>query len=398
MTKRAEAKYKIDRRMGQNIWGRPKSPVNRREYGPGQHGQRRKGKLSDFGTQLKAKQKLKGYYGNISEKQFRKYYAEAIRMKGDSRRQSDRPFGAPARRRRLSREIRADGFRRAPVRQSRPHQGQRPPRQHSVLSGEGRRRDRDQGKPRASSSSFSRRVQLAERDVPEYYEVDHTQDDREAHPRSRLPRKCPIRCRWSRTSSSSSIRAKAEVQKTRRWKVPARGRIRDLNRCRGASRRASGGVPAVSRTISAICCLCGASHLSTRTRLMTSSAMRTRVMWPHGLFSHKQKVRSNRPFLPLWTMQVFHSWPRSSSYLHAGAPEKPERREESFARRQWADAGYRVVRSGRAGSRNSGSKISRIGRAACDQGQPDADVRAAERLSPSSGNGAAQIVKALNRR
>jgi small subunit ribosomal protein S4 len=84
MTKRAEAKYKIDRRLGQNIWGRPKSPVNRREYGPGQHGQRRKGKLSDFGTQLRAKQKLKGFYGNISEKQFRKYYAEAIRLKGDS--------------------------------------------------------------------------------------------------------------------------------------------------------------------------------------------------------------------------------------------------------------------------------------------------------------------------
>src|SRR5919204_5366512 len=84
MTKRVAAKYKIDRRMGQNIWGRPKSPVNRREYGPGQHGQRRKGKLSDFGTQLKAKQKLKGYYGNISERQFRKYYTEAIRLKGDS--------------------------------------------------------------------------------------------------------------------------------------------------------------------------------------------------------------------------------------------------------------------------------------------------------------------------
>src|SRR6476620_11801782 len=84
MTKRAQAKYKIDRRLGQNIWGRPKSPVNRREYGPGQHGQRRKGKMSDFGTQLRAKQKLKGYYGNISEKQFRKYYQEAIRMKGDS--------------------------------------------------------------------------------------------------------------------------------------------------------------------------------------------------------------------------------------------------------------------------------------------------------------------------
>ena len=84
MTKRHEAKYKLDRRMGQNIWGRPKSPVNQREYGPGQHGQRRKGKLSDYGVQLRAKQKLKGYYANISEKQFRGIYDEAIRMKGDT--------------------------------------------------------------------------------------------------------------------------------------------------------------------------------------------------------------------------------------------------------------------------------------------------------------------------
>src|SRR2546423_9688394 len=84
MTKRNESKYKLDRRMGQNIWGRPKSPVNRREYGPGQHGQRRKGKLSDYGVQLRAKQKLRGYYGNISERQFRGIYEEAIRMKGDS--------------------------------------------------------------------------------------------------------------------------------------------------------------------------------------------------------------------------------------------------------------------------------------------------------------------------
>ena len=84
MTKRLEAKHKLDRRMGQNIWGRPKSPVNRREYGPGQHGQRRKGKLSDFGIQLRAKQKLKGYYGNVSEKQFRGIYEEAVRPRGDS--------------------------------------------------------------------------------------------------------------------------------------------------------------------------------------------------------------------------------------------------------------------------------------------------------------------------
>lgn len=84
MTKRLQAKYKIDRRMGQNIWGRPKSPVNRREYGPGQHGQRRKQKLSDFGVQLRAKQKLKGYYGNISERQFNNIYKEAVRRRGDS--------------------------------------------------------------------------------------------------------------------------------------------------------------------------------------------------------------------------------------------------------------------------------------------------------------------------
>ncbi len=84
MSKRQSAKYKLDRRMGENIWGRPKSPVNKREYGPGQHGQRRKGKMSDYGIQLRAKQKLKGYYGDITEKQFKRAYQEADRMKGDT--------------------------------------------------------------------------------------------------------------------------------------------------------------------------------------------------------------------------------------------------------------------------------------------------------------------------
>ena len=84
MSKRHSVKYKIDRRVGENIWGRPKSPFNRREYKPGMHGQRRAGKLSDFGQQLMAKQKLKGYYGNISEKQFRKIYEEAARRKGNT--------------------------------------------------------------------------------------------------------------------------------------------------------------------------------------------------------------------------------------------------------------------------------------------------------------------------
>ena len=84
MSKRHSAKYKIDRRMGENIWGRPKSPVNSRSYGPGQHGQRRKSKVSDFGRQLRAKQKLKGYYGNLTEKQFSRTYTEAARRKGNT--------------------------------------------------------------------------------------------------------------------------------------------------------------------------------------------------------------------------------------------------------------------------------------------------------------------------
>lgn len=84
MTKRTTAKYKIDRRMGENIWGRPKSPVNIRKYGPGQHGQRRSRKLSDYGIQLRAKQMLKGHYGDLTEKQFRRTFTVAERMKGDT--------------------------------------------------------------------------------------------------------------------------------------------------------------------------------------------------------------------------------------------------------------------------------------------------------------------------
>ena len=164
MTKRAEAKYKIDRRMGQNIWGRPKSPFNRREYGPGQHGQRRKGKLSDFGTQLRAKQKLKGYYGNISEKQFRKYYAEAIRMKGDS---GDNLIGL------LERRLDAVIYRAKfvpTIFAARQFVNHGHVKSHQVKVGD-----------RIELKESSRQIilvleaqQLAERDVPDYYEVDHT--------------------------------------------------------------------------------------------------------------------------------------------------------------------------------------------------------------------------------
>jgi len=83
MSKRDASKYKIDRRLGVNLWGRPKSPYNKREYGPGEHGQRRF-KVSDYGLQLRAKQKLKGYYGNIGERQFRRYYHDAVRRRGDT--------------------------------------------------------------------------------------------------------------------------------------------------------------------------------------------------------------------------------------------------------------------------------------------------------------------------
>jgi small subunit ribosomal protein S4 len=84
VSKRHASKHKIDRRLGENIWGRPKSSVNRRSYGPGQHGQRRKSKVSDFGIQLRAKQKLRGYYGDVTEKQFKRTYQEASSMKGDT--------------------------------------------------------------------------------------------------------------------------------------------------------------------------------------------------------------------------------------------------------------------------------------------------------------------------
>ena len=83
MSKRKASKYKLDRRLGVNLWGRAKSPIVRRDYGPGEHGQRRR-KASDFGTQLQAKQKLKGYYGEISERQFRRVYTEASRRRGDT--------------------------------------------------------------------------------------------------------------------------------------------------------------------------------------------------------------------------------------------------------------------------------------------------------------------------
>ncbi|MET0483540.1 MAG: 30S ribosomal protein S4 [Aestuariivirgaceae bacterium] len=172
MTKRAAAKYKIDRRMGENIWGRPKSPVNKREYGPGQHGQRRKGKLSDFGTQLKAKQKLKGYYANISEKQFRAVYDEASRLKGDT---SENLIGLLERR--LDTLVYRAKFVATPfaARQFVNHghirvNGKRV----TIPSYRLRAGDLVEVKDKSKElGALLEAIQLAERDVPDYIEVDH---------------------------------------------------------------------------------------------------------------------------------------------------------------------------------------------------------------------------------
>ena len=84
MTKRLASKHKVDRRLKVNLWGRPKSPFNTRNYPPGQHGKSKKGKLSDYGTQLEAKQKMKFYYGNMNERQFRNVYRKAIQKRGNT--------------------------------------------------------------------------------------------------------------------------------------------------------------------------------------------------------------------------------------------------------------------------------------------------------------------------
>ncbi len=172
MTKRTSAKHKIDRRMGENIWGRPKSPLNKREYGPGQHGQRRKNKLSDFGTQLRAKQKLKGYYGDLTEKQFRKFYAEAERIKGDT---GENLVGL------LERRLDAVVYRAKFVptvfaaRQFVNH-GHVTVNGVRVNIGSYRVKEGDVVAVRDRSRQLAivlEAVQLAERDVPDYIEVDH---------------------------------------------------------------------------------------------------------------------------------------------------------------------------------------------------------------------------------
>jgi small subunit ribosomal protein S4 len=173
MTKRATAKHKIDRRLGENIWGRPKSPLNKRESRPGQHGERRVSKLSDFGQQLRAKQKLKGYYGNVSERQFRKIYTEASRLKGST---SEHLIGL------LERRLDAIVYRAKFVptvfaaRQFVSH-GHVTVNNRKVDISSYRCRIGDVVEVKETSRQLTtllEAVKSAERDTPDYLEVDHT--------------------------------------------------------------------------------------------------------------------------------------------------------------------------------------------------------------------------------
>ena len=191
--------------MGENIWGRPKSPVNRREYGPGQHGQRRKSKLSDFGVQLRAKQKLKGYYGDIREKQFRAIFAEADRRKGDT---SENLIGL------LESRLDAIVYRAKFVptvfaaRQFVNH-GHVKVNGIRVNIGSYRCKAGDVIEVREKSKqlvSVLEAVSLAERDVPDYIEVDHNKMVATFARVSCPDRRSVPGHHGNRTSSSNSIR------------------------------------------------------------------------------------------------------------------------------------------------------------------------------------------------
>ena len=209
-----ESKYKINRRLGVNLWGRPKSPLNRREYGPGQHGQRRK-KPSDFGTQLSAKQKLKGYYANIGERQFRRLYEEAVRRRGDTGENLiellERRLDAVVYRMKLAptpfaaRQLVNHGMCWSTASGSTSLVLQLQRRRHDRAAGEGQA---DGARPRGVAVRRARRARLSSRSTTSACAAGSSA--RRSSPM------CPFRCRWSPTSSSNSIPAEACLRLIRR--------------------------------------------------------------------------------------------------------------------------------------------------------------------------------------
>ena len=209
MTKRTSAKYKLDRRMGENVFGRPKSPVNRREYGPGQHGQRRKSKISDFGIQLRAKQKLKGYYGDITEKQFKKNYTQASAMKGDA---SQNLIGLLERR--LDMVVYRAKF--APTiwaaRQLVSHGHVRVNGvKCNIASRRVERRRRGRARPQGAGNGARGRSAGSRRARHPRLRGSGRHWRRSPTPECPSSTRCPIRYGWNRTSWSSSTRAKLDA-------------------------------------------------------------------------------------------------------------------------------------------------------------------------------------------
>ena len=198
VTKRTSAKYKLDRRMGENVFGRPKSPVNRREYGPGQHGQRRKGKVSDYRHPAARQAEAQGLLRRHHRKAVQAELYRGQRDEGRRLAEPHRPARAPARHGRLSRQVRADDLGRAPAGQPRPHPGQRRQVQHRLAPGERRRRHR--ARPQGAGNGAGDRGAGPRR--ARHPRLRRARRHVEGRPTPACPSstRCPIRCGWSPTS------------------------------------------------------------------------------------------------------------------------------------------------------------------------------------------------------
>ena len=207
MTKRIRAKHKIDRRLGQNIWGRPKSPLNKREVAPRPARRAPRRQALRLRPAAARQAEAQGLLRQHHRAAVQPHLQGGAPLQGLDLRAPDRAAGAPARRHRLSRQVRADRVRRAPVRQPRPRHGERPARQHPELPLPRRRRGRGEGEGQADDAAArghqergARRARL-HRGRPQ-------QDDGQAHPRAGASATCPSRCTWSRTWWWSSTAAK----------------------------------------------------------------------------------------------------------------------------------------------------------------------------------------------
>ena len=211
MTKRIRAKHKIDRRLGENIWGRPKSPLNKREYGPGQHGQRRERQAVRLRPAAEGQAEAQGLLRQHHRAPVPQHLRRGVAAQGLDLGAPDRPARAPARRRS---SIAPSSCRRcSPRASSSATATSRSTAGASTIAElplQGRRRGRGEGEVASAAAGARSDQELAERDVPDYVEVDHNKHDAPSSRACRRCPTCPIRCRWSRTWWSSSTRASRE--------------------------------------------------------------------------------------------------------------------------------------------------------------------------------------------